>query len=603
MSTNIRNGAVVLMPINLLVNGGSCFSVVIPHKHPPAVRYAAEEFIKYFKELSKVELNLIDNGTVCHENVIMIGHEVSDDRLAGCGNEGFIIQTISDNVLIVGKTPRGTLYGVYTFFEDYLGIRFFTPDITRVPKRSNITIDSGIDRLEKPVFEYREPCFREVFDGDWAARLKTNGNFPSLTEKHGGKIKYGMFGHSFQALCSPEIYFDAHPEYFSEIDGIRLHDDTQLCLSNPEVLKIVINNLLEHIKNNPDVSIVSVSQNDNENYCRCENCNKVDEEEESQSGSIIHFVNAVAEAVEQEYPSIAIDTFAYTYSRKAPKYVKPLPNVIVRLCNIERCFLHPVTERCPDWPKTRPGEENRTFTDELIKWGKLTNRIYIWDYYVNFIHYPLPHPILHVFKQNLVFYKNNGVKGVFEQGSLCSNNSYFAELKAYLLSRLLWNPDIDDKAVIDEFFAGVYGMAAPVMKRIYDEFYADVLKDDFHLYFTMHAETMFKSLNLDSLKKYEDMFANARLLADDEATLFQVKKAEMWLRYLMIYKTPMGSPCRNDMIDQYIEDCGLYDMIAFEEQFTLQESKRWLKQSMDPERHNYGDPDNSSLYEFPGFID
>ena len=591
------------MPLTLFGSGESRFSVVIPVNAAPAVRYAAEEFIKYFKEACSAELNLLTGDIGCPANRIMIGLGISEERLADCGNEGFVIQTTNEKVIIAGKTPRGTLYGVYTFLEDYLGIRFFTPDITHIPKSLNISVESGIDRLKKPAFEYREPCFREVFDGDWAARLKTNGNWPTLTEKHGGKTKYGMFGHSFQALCSPENYFDEHPEYFAEIDGVRLREKTQLCLTNTEVLSIVTKNVLEYIKQNPDVNIVSVSQNDNENYCRCENCRKVDEEEGSQSGNIVRFVNAVAEAVEKEYPDIAIDTFAYAYSRKSPKFVKPRKNVIVRLCNIERCFLHPVTERCPTWPKTRTGEEDCTFADELIKWGRLTDRIYIWDYYVNFIHYPLPHPILHVFKPNLTFYKQNGVRGVFEQGSLCSDNSYFAELKAYLLSRLLWNPDIDDKVVIDEFFAGVYKSAAPVMKRIYDEFYTDVLKDNFHLFFTMHAEVMYKALNLENMKKYDNLFEEAETLADNDMVLYEINKANMWLRYLKIYKTPMGTPGRNELIDQYITDCALYNMIAFEELFTLYESQKWMKQSMDPERHNYDDSDNISLSEFPGFID
>jgi hypothetical protein len=307
--------------------------------------------------------------------------------------------------------------------------------------------------------------------------------------------------------------------------------------------------------------------------------------------------------VEKEFPEVAVDTFAYAYSRKAPRYARPRKNVIVRLCDIERCFLHPVTDPCPDWPIAKPGEEERTFANELRKWGKLTDRIYIWDYYVNFIHYPMPHPILHVFKKNLTFYKNNGVKGVFEQGSLCSDNSYFSELKAYLLSRLLWNPDTDDKAVIDEFFAGVYKSAAPAMKWVYDEFYRDILKDNFHLYFTMHGETVFKTLTLESLEKYEEAFAKARMLADDEKVLYQVEKAYMWLRYLRIYKTPIDAHGRNEMIDGYISDCAKFNMIAFEEQFNLEQSKRWMKQSTDPERHDYTNPYKPCLYDFPGFDD
>lgn len=47
-------------------------------------------------------------------------------------------------------------------------------------------------------------------------------------------------------------------------------------------------------------------------------------------GSFLRYVNAIAEAVEEEFPGRYIDTFAYRYTRTPPKLTHPRDNVIVR---------------------------------------------------------------------------------------------------------------------------------------------------------------------------------------------------------------------------------------------------------------------------------
>ena len=60
-----------------------------------------------------------------------------------------------------------------------------------------------------------------------------------------------------------------------------------------------------------------------------------DEEEYSPSGSMIRFVNKVAEHFEKDYPNLMIHTFAYQYIRKPPEQTKPRDNVVVQICSIE----------------------------------------------------------------------------------------------------------------------------------------------------------------------------------------------------------------------------------------------------------------------------
>ena len=152
-------------------------------------------------------------------------------------------------------------------------------------------------------------------------------------DQHGGKVRFGsgLFVHTFNTLCPPEEFFATNPEYFSEINGGRVKDHTQLCLTNPHVLRIVTERLLARIRQDPTAKLFSVSQNDWYNFCTCPDCKAIDDREESHAGTMITFVNKVAEAVEKEFPELWIETLAYQYTRKPPKTLKPRRNVVPRL--------------------------------------------------------------------------------------------------------------------------------------------------------------------------------------------------------------------------------------------------------------------------------
>ncbi len=143
----------------------------------------------------------------------------------------------------------------------------------------------------KPAFEYREPFFTEAADKDWAARNRVNGSFQKLDASTGGKVSYYPFVHSFYTLLPPKQYFQDHPEYYALVDGKRRGDDAQLCLTNPDVLRLAIQTVLKWIDEHPEASIFSVSQNDTRGWCECENCRRIEQEEGgAHSGPILRFV-------------------------------------------------------------------------------------------------------------------------------------------------------------------------------------------------------------------------------------------------------------------------------------------------------------------------
>ena len=321
-------------------------------------------------------------------------------------------------------------------------------------------------------------------------------------------------------LVPPATYFKAHPEYFSEVNGQRLDGYAQVCVTNEAVKKLVTAKVLAYLREDPKAQIVSVSQNDCDNHCLCANCKKLEEEEGSPAGPLLHLVNYVAAEVGKQYPHVAINTLAYQYTRRPPRHVKPLSNVIVRLCSIECDFAHPLT-----------AESNRKFADDICGWSKLCRRLYIWDYTTNFSHYIQPHPNLRVLGPNIRFFVEHGVRGIFEQGGYNSLGAEFAELKAWVLAKSLWNPRLDDRTLVRQFVNGYYGAAAtPILeyiKRVHDEAEAK------NTYLSCGSPATAEFLNMAMLAKADKLLNKAEAAAKDDPALFErMRVARLPLRYV-----------------------------------------------------------------------
>jgi hypothetical protein len=520
--------------------------------------HAAEELSYFLNKITGASFLIVTDDSDIKDKEIILGQnrhfkalkiELSDEMI---GKEGFIIRTVDQKLVIAGSPVRGTLYGVYTFLEDFLGCRWFTDDVSHIPKRETVELPQA-DVLQKPILEYREPYFSSYRNADWHARNKCNGNATFLNEIHGGKISYYPFVHTFYDILPPEEYFDEHPEYFSEVNGSRLKKRGQLCLTNPEVLEIAKKKVRQWINENSNVSIISVSQNDWHNYCECKNCKALDEREESHMGTMLWFVNQIAESIEKDFPHIAIDTLAYQYTRKPPKTLRPRPNVIIRLCSIECCFSHPFTE-CNKALHIRQLEEGMqlgSFKDDVIKWGKICDRLYVWDYVVNFVQNLLPHPNFKVLQPNIKFLVENNVVGIFEQGN--SFKGKYGELnllKRYILAKLLWNPDYDVDTGINEFLMGYYGMSGVEMRKYFDRLHEQV-NDDMHL--GIYDPPTASYLTKEFLEDADKIFDEAEMLADNDIILKRIKTARLSIDYVKLATMPKETPGREEQLEEFFK--------------------------------------------------
>ena len=524
--------------VYLTYEGKSNYRIVRGEKATEPEIYAAKELQKYLKKITGFKIPIVKDSSKERDLEIIVGKTNREGNLSidrdELGQEGFTILWSDKKLVIAGGGDRGTLYGVYDFLES-LGCRFFALDVEKVPKNKTLELEVSEPKVDKPAFEYRDLFWNNTYDPALSIKLRLNGclvsgeNGRTIPNNLGGGVSYAgpHFVHTFEHLVPASEYFASHPEYFSEINGERTgkHLYSQLCLTNPDVLQICIDKVKQWLRDNPDAKIVSVSQNDSfviNSYCTCKECAKIDREERSKAGTLIRFVNSIAEAIKDEFPDVAIDTLAYQYSVEPPRVTKPLDNVIVRVCT-GGCSAHPIGT-CPN---------NAGIRSNIERWAKLSDRIYIWDYTTNFAQYLCPFPNLNTLQPNMQFFYENSVKGVFEQGNYQEGkNGEFGELRSYILAKLLWDPYTDIEVHINEFLEGYYGKASPYVKEYIDILHEKVSPANNHFNLVVNAGDLYASLIKDSdIEHMNSLWDKAKDEADNDGVLDRVKRSELSYRF------------------------------------------------------------------------
>lgn len=504
--------------IILTEDQASRYRIVIPAAATPQELKASRVLQDYLLQISGTALPIItaDKGMSPYEIVLGQNERLDelklDINLNSLKEDGFLIKTDSLRLIIAGGNDEGTLFGVYTFLEKYLGCRMYSPKVKVIPEQQNITFGK-IDDLQVPAINYRTTHYQVTWDPEYIDWHKLDH------DEQGNRPDWGMWVHTFNELVPPETYYEDYPEYYAMVEGKRI--PTQLCLTNPEVLEITIQNLRRKIAKNPTATYWSVSQNDNRDYCRCDKCAAIDEREGSPSGSILNFVNKVAE----QFPEKMISTLAYEYGRKAPKTIRPKENVNIMLCSIEINRDKPITE----------DSTSVEFQHDVEEWGKIAKDIIVWDYVIQFNNLISPFPNLHVLQPNLRFFADHGVNAMFEQGNR-EVGGEFAELRAYLISKLMWDPELNVDLLMNDFLNGYYGAAATPIRNYIDEMQAALLESGEPLrIFGTPIEAESSYLTPAHIERYEALFEEAETAVADQPEIFErVKVARLPLEFAIM---------------------------------------------------------------------
>ncbi|MBO7761632.1 MAG: DUF4838 domain-containing protein [Clostridia bacterium] len=515
----------------IIQNSIAHYQIVGANLSASCERYAAAELQKYIYRATGVFIPYYSDRLDPLGPEIYIGYKtrngkeyLTDEELSRMGEDGFLIRTVGKTILITGATPRGTLYGVYEFLRRFLGFRAFTKSVERIDSTDTLVIPDT-DILETPDFEYRDSYFRGAWDGAFSAKLRLNSTLADLSAEKGGSFKFFNCHHSFDDLVPPKKYFEDHPEYYCERGGLRM--PKQPCLSHPDSLRIAIETLKGWIAENPECRVFSVAQNDNNMYCTCPTCRAYDEAEGSPAASVIRFVNRIAEAIVPDHPSILLHTFAYMYSRHAPRTVRPHPNVIVRLCSIECEWGEPMEALATRNPQGAPA----AFLQDAEEWGRITNRLYVWDYATNFRQYLQPFPNFYTLAANIRTFKEKGVRGVLEQGNFSyGEGAALDDLKTYLVGHLLWKAETDPAPLIREFCEGMYGKGAPYILEYIAMMTEAVKGHTMRLFDYPDADYLTDEL----LRKAEELFAAAEAAEDDPVIRRRIAREHLSVRFTAI---------------------------------------------------------------------
>jgi len=455
----------------------AAYKIVRSEKASPSEIYATEELRDFLARTTGVTLPIATDAGTLPAKAIVVG----ETRFSGeaalpaglptrLGEDGFHLATRGERLFICGSRRRGALYGVYEVLERYAGCRWYSSWHAKIPTRERVTVPDGLSDTQVPAFAMREPFWYDVSTHPaFAARNRVNSrSWRKLDDKYGGNpFRFGgglPSCHTFDTLMPPDEFFAQHPEYFSFENGKRVKHPSQLCLTNPDVLRIVTERVLARIRKDPGAKFYGVSQNDWYHYCQCPACKAIDDEEESHAGTMIRFVNAVAEAVEKEFPQAVIETLAYQYTRKPPKKTRLRRNVVPCLCTIECDFARPLAASAfPD---------NISFRRDIAGWSRQTDELYVWDYVTDFPNYTMPFANVMTLQENLKFFRANKVREIFEQGAYQGRHADFAELKAWLLAKWMWNPDLPAEPLLKDFLEGYYGAGAPYVRTYLAELHA-----------------------------------------------------------------------------------------------------------------------------------
>ena len=504
------------LSIPLWAQGQEVCRIVVPPNPSRQELYAATQ-LRHFLVQGGLSLPPVENvGTEApRRGTVYVGRTPQRPTLQPTAKDSYIICGAGGCLFLYGEGEKGTLYAVCDFLERFGGCRYYAAHEVDIPDLRGLRIPDTMI-LERPAFEYREMLYympnHDSLYADWH-HLHTRRDLHR---------DWGMFVHTFKDLIPASRYFERHPEWFSECNGQRVRDG-QLCLANPEMREELIRRLADTMRRRPDARIWSVSNNDNYNVCQCPACRRLDSLHGGPTGTLLHFVNQVA----RQFPDKTISTLAYQYTRSAPKDLKEKPdsNVNIMFCSIECGRELPIADN--------PREAS--FRKDMEDWQQLTGNIFMWDYVVQFRNFWNPFPNLHVLKPNLQYFRDHGVRMMFEQATGADNVTSWMELRGYLIAKLMWNPDLDADSLITDFCNGYYGAAGPYVKAIVDTMTAALVASgqrlDIYGYSVDAAEGY---LDPDRMRQYNDLMNKAFQSMPDSIHAYRLRSFELALDYATV---------------------------------------------------------------------
>ena len=470
-------------------------NILLPAAAAAAEQGAAEELQAHIETMCGVTLSIEKEKEIpADHKAIYIGntrfaaaHQVTfpDNRFG----EGWAIKAIDGNLVLCGGKVRGALYAVYHLLEDVLGCRWWTIWEESIPASSKALVPDDYENSGVPAMEYRDVfAWPADTQSKFFVRNRLNGFMAYGPTQYGGNEYFGEPAHihtydryfpekytpdpvhytaEWAEVVNPdkEDYFVTHPEWFA-LTARKKRVPRFLCMSNEGLQKAFAERLLKTIAYSYEKAdregkirprYFDVSPADSFGECACSQC-RASIEANGSSGHQLLFINKMAEAVEEIYPEAVIDTVAYWHYVEPPKSdIRPGKNVSIRFADNYMDILHDIHHK-----------NNEGFLRRISAWSKLCaqGRLYIWDYGLTYGPNGV-FPSMYKMGTNFRQFQKLGANGYFMEMEHCINTDFW-DMKVWLSTKLMENPELDFRALMDTFLDGYYSAAAPYIRRYLD---------------------------------------------------------------------------------------------------------------------------------------
>ncbi len=481
---------------------------LVTPEHPtpdPFFEAARQELMEHFA-LIGIPIRATHRRKRERKQIILgMGWDEAADRLANpLPPEGVVLLSPDEQtVLLAGPTPRGVLNAVYVFLEDWIGFIWANATETLLPVDSHWSF-TGRKLCFTPPFSSRAISTASARDSAWSARRRINlfseqgtitdprlSDIQTFAGKHCHNVykllSLGFFG----PLEDPRKPYEdqdlikelhrQHPEYFALINGNRapypvLHNADissqkgNISLTHPEVRRLLVKGARIMLDHYPSASYISLSLRDNYDYCT-----EALQYPGGVTQALIDLVNSFAAELDSTHPDVRVDFLAYHATQRPPTQGAFHPKVTVRYCPIRVSQFHAFDESDHNLVGGLNYETPPSLSQpikQITRWREMATRVTVW-YYALHLPYFQPHPSLRSHGRNFKLMASLGVTGCSVQDNSPISLNSFNDLRAYLLTRLLWNPHIDFENERHIFCRRYYGAAAP-----FAEAYLDLLHQE-----------------------------------------------------------------------------------------------------------------------------
>ena len=533
----------ILFFVLMLGASVSAHTIIVPEKAPSSTLYAAEELKGILSRSLKRPIRICRESEKVTGRKIYVGNTLAARRAgvdsSESADEESLIRKENENIFICGRTPRGTLYGVYEFLERFVSVCHLDYRTTIIPKFKELPLPGKIDLRIKPSFSRRgifvlnaSARGKEFFQQNLKFRSRMRENVfwqEKIPQKEKERLGIDTVFGSPAPLNTLYYYIREWPETGIEnalsldksgkrLRPVGFYGPGHVCFSDAAARRRFSEQLKNYIardrKNNPKSfpAFYNISINDTaKGYCVCEGCAALTKKYGAHSGAMLDFVNHIAEEAAKVYPDVKIQTSAYLFTEEPPAGIKPLKNVFVRVSPIDTLLGGRTKTMLP-----MTHDSNKEVRKMIQKWSSL-GTIHVWNYWVNFGRYYANAGIVNVpaICQNLRFYKEHGADYIFSECEFPDTSS-FHPLRVYMGYQMQRDVFQDSGTLLNKFFSGYYGPAAKPMRKLYDHI---LLRQKEHANLSVRGVEQLTYLDKDFFRTAERLLAEAEKLVRSDKNL------------------------------------------------------------------------------------